>query len=385
MLKLKEVLLPEGVEEDKKINLSFNKGINSLKYEEKYLFDLFTLKNQVLLDGEILFNEQLLLPNLDENKRLILLLIKSKVFTLSISLNLYIDEKEVFANLQKDLSSLKDLPLITNEDKRNKIIQIFEVLKKYEIIYVLIDFNRRVNNQFKDLINEVLKGYVDDFVILTLEQDPELTKETSFDLFKDKVLTFLEKKQEERRIKKAKRPKKEKRARSCPFNKIFTPLVKHKSLMGKVFTGNIYSFLLSLASVIFSLLFSAIVPLQFFIDELFMGLFLIASSILFFVIAISVNLSLFDFLDIQEKENRPRHIITIIYSEIVIVLAGGSTILLFYILGKYNLLFDLSTYEMVYSIAAFSIFFIHLLIPIFARYIRKFNNLIKSVLFKKKK
>lgn len=388
MLVLKEILLPENVSKEEKINLSFDKGFHLFEYEQKYIFDLFTLKNQVLLDGEVFLDDELLLPNLDDNKRLILLVVKSKVVVLSLCLNLTLDEKEKFIKLQEDLATLKDLPLTNQEEKKEKIIRIFEVLKNHQLTYVLVDFNLKINDEYENLIIEVMNEYLQDFIILGLDKLVEEKQESKI-LFKLKA--FIENVKTKYKAKQALKPKKEKpivevkvSKTSNPFNRLKALLLKHKELMLKILKYNIYSFLLELASIIFSLLFVAIAPLQFYIEEFFMGIFLIASSVLFFVISISVILSIFDFLDKESSEFRPRKIITIVYSEIVIFLASGLMMLIFYILGKFNLLFELDAYEMIYTIPAFVILAIFIVIPFLAKPLRKLFNLIKNKIFLKK-
>lgn len=388
MLVLKDVLLPEDVSKEQKINLSFEKGFHPFKYEDKYIFDLFTLKNQILLDGEVYFGEELILPNLDDTKRLILLVVKSKVVVLSLCLNLKLDEKEKFIKLQEDLATLKDLPLTNKEEQKEKIIQIFEVLKNHELTYVLVDFNQRVNSEFEEVIKDVLNEYLENFIILGLDKLIEEIQESKILI---KLKDLIQKAKTKIKEKRAQKPQKEKKVietkrllKSRPFNRLTTLFLKHKELMYKILKYNIYSFLLELASIIFSLLFLAIAPLQFYIDELFMGLFLIASSVLFFVISISVILSIFDFFDKDCKEPRPRQIITIIYTEIVIFLASGLMILIFYILGKYNLLFELEAYEMIYTIPAFCILAVFLVVPFVAKPLRKVFQWLKDKLFSKR-
>ena len=95
-------------------------------------------------------------------------------------------------------------------------------------------------------------------------------------------------------------------------------------------------------------------------------------------------LSIFDFFDKDCKEPRPRQIITIIYTEIVIFLASGLMILIFYILGKYNLLFELEAYEMIYTIPAFCILAVFLVVPFVAKPLRKVFQWLKDKLFSKR-
>jgi hypothetical protein len=159
---------------------------------------------------------------------------------------------------------------------------------------------------------------------------------------------------------------------------------KNKGMFLHVLRVNKIFYLISCISILFSILFAAIAPHYLVTDDLFMGVFLIASCPLFIYIAYMVALSSYDFVDNETKNTRVRRIITLIYAEIIAVISTLLAVGMFFLLGTNDFLFDLSTYHLIYALGAFIIAFIHIVIPIFAIQFRKFNKIVKKILIREK-
>ena len=83
MIELKSAIISskEGVNE--KADFAFDKGLNTVEYAKKYLFDFFSLQYQSLDEGQFIIDGKCFFPREDNNEHLIILNIKSKVFVLT--------------------------------------------------------------------------------------------------------------------------------------------------------------------------------------------------------------------------------------------------------------------------------------------------------------
>jgi hypothetical protein len=285
------------------------------------------------------------------------------------------DEKEKFKDLQNQLALLRDLPLVDDKQKVFKIEKMMEIVVSFKPSYVAIDNNDEINKAHYELIKKVVSKYLKEVVFIVLELKPESLEvpqkkiEPSEDIFVeegevchiDTGVGMIER-----------------------VDVSIIELVKqNKDLIKKVFKFNQISYLIAIVSILFSFLFLAIAPHYFVTNDIFMGVFLIASCVLFIVIAYLVALSSFDFMDNPLKNTKIRRIISVFFSEASAILAIALGIGAFFLLGQNNFLFDLSTYEFVYIIPAIVVSFFHFLIPLFVAPLRKFNAWVKS-LFKKK-
>jgi len=375
MIELKGALISSNQDGQEKHDIAFDKGLNVIEYKLKTLFDFFSLQYQSLDEGQFIIDGKIFFPREDNSERLIVLLIKSKVFVLTTCFVMAKDEKEKFKDLQNQLALLRDLPLVDDKQKVFKIEKMMEIVASFKPSYVAIDNNDEINKAHYELIKKVVSKYLKEVVFIVLELKPESLEvpqkkiEPSEDIFVeegevchiDTGVGMIER-----------------------VDVSIIELVKqNKDLIKKVFKFNQISYLIAIVSILFSFLFLAIAPHYFVTNDIFMGVFLIASCVLFIVIAYLVALSSFDFMDNPLKNTKIRRIISVFFSEASAILAIALGIGAFFLLGQNNFLFDLSTYEFVYIIPAIVVSFFHFLIPLFAAPLRKFNAWVKS-LFKKK-
>lgn len=378
MIELKSALISSNEENKNKIDVVFDKGLNIITYERKTLFDFFSLQYQSLDEGEFILDGKTFFPRTDDSQRLIVLLIKSKVFVVTTCFVMAKDDKDSFKQLQNQLASLRDLPLSDEEQKTFKIRRIMEIIADYHPGYLTIDKNDSVNTAHEKLIEKIVKKYAKEIVFLLLDKKPvSAIKEKAPDPVEDVVVEegdacFVHINIGQGKIQ-----------RIEPEKKVFS--AQNWELYKKVFNVNKISYLIAIVSILFSVLFMAIAPHYLITGDVFMGVFLIASCLLFIVIAYLVALSSFDFMDNPLKNSKIRRSISLIYSEIVVVIAAGLAIGAFFLLGTDNFLFDLSTYQYVNALPAAAIAVIHIIIPFFVSPLRKFNQWVKKLFQKRNK
>lgn len=378
MIEIKSAFISSQEGRNDKVDLVFNKGINLIEYGQKYIFDFLSLQYQSLEEGRFFIDGKCFFPREDNNERLIILMIKSKVFVLTTCFVFHKSDKETFKEIQKQLASLRDLHLGTDEEKKNKIRRMMEIVSAFKPAYITIDQNDDVNAAYEKIISHEIKQYAEDNTLLILKRKPVEAKA---------IVEPKKKIEEEISIDEEDvchidlSSGSIKRVEEKPLEKI----MKDKTLLLKVFKVNRISYLIVAVAILFSILSIAIAPHYFVTEDIFMGVFLIISCPLFLYIAYMIVLSGFDFMDNPLKNTKTRRLITLVYAEIVaslsILLAVGA----FFLLGINNFLIDLSAYHFVYSIGAIVIAVIHLAIPFFAEPLRKFNKLIKNLLKKNTK
>lgn len=156
------------------INISFDKGLNYISDEK--LFTFLNLKKKPI-DGKITIdNNEIFLD--DTSTSFFVLAINSAVICLTIC---YIQDENFKQNKEiiiNELNGLKEMPLNNNEEKKEKIISIFNIVNKFHISYCLIDFNNQINNENKLNILDVIKVYENDipFIALELQKEKEIVK-----------------------------------------------------------------------------------------------------------------------------------------------------------------------------------------------------------------
>jgi len=377
MIDLKSAIISAEDGPKEPINIVLDKGINHLDHTKEFVFSFFSSRNQSLDEGQLLIDGKCFFPSEDDNDRLIILMIKSKVIDLTACFVIPKSDKEKFKKIQAELTSLKDLPLNNDEQKKNKVKLIFESLQKFSPAYLAVDFNDNVNQLYEKVINSEIKKRANDNVFIVLDKKPDdieivpvlSTIEPELDEVEEGDLCHIDLGSGE-----IKRLKKES----------LCDVFKNKGMFLHVLRVNKIFYLISCISILFSILFAAIAPHYLVTDDLFMGVFLIASCPLFIYIAYMVALSSYDFVDNETKNTRVRRIITLIYAEIIAVISTLLAVGMFFLLGTNDFLFDLSTYHLIYALGAFIIAFIHIVIPIFAIQFRKFNKIVKKILIREK-
>lgn len=189
MIELKSALISSNEENKNKIDVVFDKGLNIITYERKTLFDFFSLQYQSLDEGEFILDGKTFFPRTDDSQRLIVLLIKSKVFVVTTCFVMAKDDKDSFKQLQNQLASLRDLPLSDEEQKTFKIRRIMEIIADYHPGYLTIDKNDSVNTAHEKLIEKIVKKYAKEIVFLLLDKKPvSAIKEKAPDPVEDVVV-----------------------------------------------------------------------------------------------------------------------------------------------------------------------------------------------------
>lgn len=167
MIVLKDLVIKGNKEP---INLSFNNGINEILHKDRYLYKFLRLKDQAIDSGELLINGASFSSS-QKDKSLFVLAINSQVFCLSICVITKQEEKDnVVKQIQDDLVLLRDLPIVTHSEQKEKIDKITETISKYELGYVLIDENNEVNQDHISLINASIDKYKEDITFIYLKE-----------------------------------------------------------------------------------------------------------------------------------------------------------------------------------------------------------------------
>lgn len=94
MIEIKSAFISSQEGRNDKVDLVFNKGINLIEYGQKYIFDFLSLQYQSLEEGQFFIDGKCFFPREDNNERLIILMIKSKVFVLTTCFVFHKSDKE---------------------------------------------------------------------------------------------------------------------------------------------------------------------------------------------------------------------------------------------------------------------------------------------------
>ncbi|MFA7378786.1 MAG: hypothetical protein WC014_04640, partial [Bacilli bacterium] len=121
MIDLKSAIISAEDSPKETINIVFDKGVNHLDYTKEFIFSFFSSRNQSLEEGQLLIDGKCFYPSEDDNDKLIILMIKSKVIVLTACYVIAKSDKEKFKKIQAELTSLKDLPLKNDEQRKIKI------------------------------------------------------------------------------------------------------------------------------------------------------------------------------------------------------------------------------------------------------------------------
>lgn len=168
MIKFEKVILLDNKEP---LDLTLNNGIHFFDYENKYIFELLSLKNQTIKKGNFLVDDFYVFPLTDPRKYAFVLNINSQVINVNAVFILPLSLKDkTRSSLKKSLILLKDMPLENDEDKQNKIKSILSILKSFNSSYVLLDLNDEINNINNVLIKTVIEDEFNDFNIFVLNQ-----------------------------------------------------------------------------------------------------------------------------------------------------------------------------------------------------------------------
>ena len=175
MIELKNIKISTK-NDDTSFDESFNNGIHYLDYEKEKLFRFLLLKDQFVEDGTFLINEWQFFPRDILNKQaLTALKINSAVIDVVITfISSKKEQKKTLEDLQNGLFTLKDLPLESDEEKEFKIRRIFEIIKNFNIGYVMLDLNDDVNIVHRKLIEKIVAEFQQNLTIIILNRAPLL-------------------------------------------------------------------------------------------------------------------------------------------------------------------------------------------------------------------
>lgn len=175
MIELKNIKISTK-NDDTSFDESFNNGIHYLDYEKEKLFRFLLLKDQFVEDGTFLINEWQFFPRDILNKQtLTALKINSAVIDVVITfISSKKEQKKTLEDLQNGLFTLKDLPLESDEEKEFKIRRIFEIIKNFNIGYVMLDLNDDVNIVHRKLIEKIIAEFQQNLTIIILNRAPLL-------------------------------------------------------------------------------------------------------------------------------------------------------------------------------------------------------------------
>lgn len=409
---------------DSNINVTFDKGMTILPIAKKHIFNFLAFKNVVLNSGEFIVGGVKIVPLENRELCLFLLTVNSQNIKMHVCFSTYfLEKKETFNSIIDELTKLKDLPLTTEEEKKAKLQRIFEIIKKYNVVYILLNSNDKTNIDSKKLIEEVIEENESEITFISLEYNPlefAALKEREKDnatlvsftpIPTPEVLAVAERKREKEHAKElAKEAKEEaKKARlelkatkhlqehqkalAPTTKKVVKPKPKKVALrpglrteiLAETFKKNWLVFLLQILTVTFSVFLFSMIPYLFVEKEMITVIIIALNAAIAFIVGIFIVISSFDFLDKPDDFTKVRyHVVTTasLISIVMGIIAGFAALLL---LGKYEVLLTLDKYQPVYSVLGFGVAAIFIIILFLAKPIRKIIRKFKKLSKKKDK
>lgn len=409
---------------DSNINVTFDKGMTILPIAKKHIFNFLAFKNVVLNSGEFIVGGVKIVPLENRELCLFLLTVDSQNIKMHVCFSTYfLEKKETFNSIIDELTKLKDLPLTTEEEKKAKLQRIFEIIKKYNVVYILLNSNDKTNIDSKKLIEEVIEENESEITFISLEYNPlefAALKEREKDnatlvsftpIPTPEVLAVAERKREKEHAKElAKEAKEEaKKARlelkatkhlqehqkalAPTTKKVVKPKPKKVALrpglrteiLAETFKKNWLVFLLQILTVTFSVFLFSMIPYLFVEKEMITVIIIALNAAIAFIVGIFIVISSFDFLDKPDDFTKVRyHVVTTasLISIVMGIIAGFAALLL---LGKYEVLLTLDKYQPVYSVLGFGVAGIFIIILFLAKPIRKIIRKFKKLSKKKDK
>ena len=445
MVELIDALILDNLAPKETVNLSFDVGLNEISYDKRYIFNFLLLRNQALDKGRFVVNGKTIVPLENPDNSLFLLAVNSQNISMSACFELTREsKKEDIKNIQQELIELRDLPLNTNNDKIAKLDKIFSILKNHHAAYVLINKGNDINKTNINLLDLVIVDHASELTIITLDDKDtvkhpkenndeldvgvknvsvkeELKQEVTETVEREEVIQeepkYEEPVQEEpdfydyveiggehpgihrQSIKKSKpkkefklfnfenknkeTPKKEvtkKPATKQQYSDVKVTFDLHyiKKLMKKEWS----SFLFILYGTLSTIFFSFIVPYQFNkSDNSLLSTIFLIGALLCFLVTVLITSSIYSFFD-KEVISKKRHVYTVVFNEIFIVLGIILAYALLRVLMKKDILVKASEYNSKFYFFGLIVAAVTIVVPFFIKYIRKAGLKIKSI-FKK--
>ena len=347
-------------------SFSYEKGqVNYIDYSEIYKFNILLLKNQNLASGTLKIDDESFLD--DNEKRSLFIITVNCLATFHLA---FIERNEKkFARvkaIQEALIKTRDLPMNTDEEKKDKVTKILECATSLKPSYILFDFNNELVVP-ENFIKELLEQYQNQFIIVALNKKTydSISEEDEISKKSDLDLSIGERNEQMESKPTRSSPMFYKQNSKDPFGKVF----------GKMFKDNVMVFLSFIAPALGVLAFSLLSPLYAQTNKVLLIPFIITICICFVLFMImTYKCAIF--------ENKQQLIAYGLINFGSITTAFGLSILFYYLFLNFdNEIKALNSKNLLGFVTA-SIFFV-ILVTAFL-YIPPFVNWVLN-LFKKKK
>lgn len=377
MVELKSAIIVSNEAPNEKIDIVFSQGIYSLSFAKKYLFDFLLLRNQALEEGRFFINGKKFFPQEEETERIVVMLIRSKIFVFAVCFVTSPKTNKLIDGLQNELLASRLLPLETNQNRIDKIIATIKIIQKTNPAYFLLDWNNPINDSHREVLKQTIPWISSSETLICLEKNPNIKDQEALET----VIHDYQEDDEDEIYQIDIASGTIERKKQSTKSKLF----QQKELFGKVFRANIVSYLLLFVSIAYMIVFMSIAPYYITTGDIAFGVFLILSCVLFSIIAYFVTIMSFNFINSAKSNRKILRIIALVYSYASILLAIIVGVIIFLALGTNTVLFNIENYKFAQAFAAIFIAIIHLLIPFFYSQLQKVNQKIKSFFIKKNK
>lgn len=187
MVKLSNIKVNISKKQEAILNFEFDKGIKYFSLDQKMLFEVLSIKGQMVKEGEFYIDDFCLYPLNDDLRYAFVLNINSQIIKLNAIFVLPLSFKDkTRKQLKSALSQFKELPLQNDEQKIDKITKIIEVLQQYNVCYLLIDYDEEINKTHRELIEKVIEEHKENMTIFIYDSSTEDIKLTSIESIKEK-------------------------------------------------------------------------------------------------------------------------------------------------------------------------------------------------------
>lgn len=368
----------------KQESLVFPHGITRLSIDDKGVFNTLLVRNQNFYNLELQINGKTILPSENDDHSIFMLAVNSLNLHFQACFVLKKDEREKrIEDIQARLLTLKELPLDEYRERRAKIQKILHVLEEEGVAYILLDENIEENRRYKYIYEpEIEKVTSYPIIILTQDKTAKITPVVSVATPKGEKAAITqttvvpENKNSEVSLVDFSKVKNLTSINAHDKTDFKSNLNIHLHLLKK----NIGVFLLQALIVAFTSFLYGYIITTFTDQNAFLYvLLLIAAMVVPFFVVISV----FDFLDRGEDEQVMIYYrMTLRISEICIITGIGLGLVIFHLLAKNNIFLESANVKTISYLFPVLMNIPLILVPIFARQIRKGINKIKKKLIK---
>jgi len=314
-------------------NSIYKNGISHIPFEDYKLFDNLKVKDTNILSGSFILND--IAANEENLFDPYVLDINSSSICVCAVFILNKDNKKAFvSSLANKLSLLKDYNIRNRDEEMFKINALFSSLIDESLAYVLVDFNKDINENKKDLIESCLENYSSNipFIVLDEEIKPVYEDDKNFEEISVTDLTSIEEIKQSIEEKKPSKIKKQK-------TKI--DLSQVKPTIKKIFKENVLFLLFSALFAAFSTFGCYFFPNGFALNKTSISVILMIDTILFFILLLYLNISTFNTYIKRKFNELFKGLLTTFFSLFNLV-GVGLAFLLSYIFSSNNLIINIS-------------------------------------------